>query len=126
MDRKVAALSGGMRAQVALTLALGKRPEVLLLDEPLAALDPVARRHFMAATVAAVAQRPLTVVLSSHLLPDLERVCDHLIVMADGRQVLAGAIDELVGGHCLLRGRPRDTTSIRASTRRGGCPTDQS
>jgi len=99
-----------MRAQVALTLALGKQPEVLLLDEPLAALDPVARRQFMAALVGAVAERPLTVVLSSHLLPDLERVCDHLVVLAGGHTVLAGNVDDIVSEHCLVRG-PRNAGS---------------
>src|SRR4029077_4463733 len=71
-DRPMEALSGGMRAQVALALALGKRPEVLLLDEPVAALDPLARREFLSSLAAAVADGGVTVLLSSHLLPDLE------------------------------------------------------
>jgi ABC-2 type transport system ATP-binding protein len=111
-DRRVGALSGGMRAQVALALALGKRPDVLLLDEPLAALDPLARRDFMATLVAAVADRPLTVFLSSHLLPDLERICDHVVVLADGRLVLAEAIDAVVGSHRVLTSPARDTSAL--------------
>ena len=80
LDRRVATLSGGQRAQVALALALAKGRELLLLDEPLAALDPLARREFLQALMGAVAEQDLTVVLSSHLLADLERVCDYLIV----------------------------------------------
>ena len=111
-ERKIGALSGGMRAQVALALALGKEPEVLILDEPLAALDPLARREFMATVVAAVAARPLTVLLSSHLLPDLERICDHLVVFATGRLVLAGAIDDVVREHKRLTAAARETTVL--------------
>jgi ABC-2 type transport system ATP-binding protein len=112
LERRVGALSGGMRAQVALALALGKRPDVLLLDEPLAALDPLARRDFMAALVEAVAERPLTVVLSSHLLPDLERICDHVVVVSGGRLVLADAIDDVVATHRVLTSAARDTSTL--------------
>jgi ABC-2 type transport system ATP-binding protein len=112
LGRKVGALSGGMRAQVALALALGKQPEVLLLDEPLAALDPLARRDFMATVVEAVAERPLTVLLSSHLLPDLERICDRVIVFAGGRLVLADSIDDVLASHCVLTAATRDTAVL--------------
>jgi len=112
VDRKVAALSGGMRAQVALALALGKRPDVLLLDEPLAALDPLARRDFLSTVATAVVDRPLTVLLSSHLLPDLERICDHLIVLAGGRLVLADDIDHVLATHRVLTAAARDTTAL--------------
>jgi ABC-2 type transport system ATP-binding protein len=81
LDRRVDRLSGGQRAQVALAMALAKRPEVLLLDEPVASLDPLARREFLQALMGSVAEQGLTVVLSSHLLADLERVCDYLIVL---------------------------------------------
>jgi ABC-2 type transport system ATP-binding protein len=101
-DRAVRKLSGGMRAQVALALALGKRPRVLLLDEPVAALDPLARRDFLGSLAAAVAETGMTVLLSSHLLPDLERVCDHLVLLADARPVLCGDIDELLRSHKVL------------------------
>jgi ABC-2 type transport system ATP-binding protein len=112
LDRRVGALSGGMRAQVALAVALGKHPDVLLLDEPLAALDPLARRDFLAGIVTAVADRPLTVLLSSHLLPDLERICDHLVVIDSGRLVLADDIDSVLASHRLVSAPTRDTASL--------------
>jgi ABC-2 type transport system ATP-binding protein len=108
LDRAVRKLSGGMRAQVALALALGKRPRVLLLDEPVAALDPLARREFLASLAAAVAEGGMTVLLSSHLLPDLERVCDHVVLIADARPVLCGDIDDLLQSHKLLTAAKRD------------------
>ncbi len=79
------ALSGGQQAQLALTVALARRPRLLVLDEPLAALDPVARSDFMAAVLAAVAGDGISVVLSSHMLAELDRVADYLIVLSDGR-----------------------------------------
>jgi ABC-2 type transport system ATP-binding protein len=103
-NKRVRRLSGGQRAQVALTLALAKRPELLLLDEPVASLDPLARREFLQSVVEAVAERDLTVILSSHILADLERVCDHLVILATGRTQLAGSIDEIVASHRLLTG----------------------
>ena len=112
-------LSGGQRAQVALALTLAKRPRVLLLDEPLAALDPLARQNFLAALaeVAAVQGDGLTIVLSSHLIADIERVCDHLILLADSRVQLCGDIDTLLTEHRVLVGPRKDTTAIaRAHT----------
>jgi ABC-2 type transport system ATP-binding protein len=119
LDRPVGKLSGGQRAQVALTLTLAKRPRVLLLDEPVAALDPLARRNFLATLAAAVAdaEAGLTVVLSSHLIADLERVCDHLILLAGSRVQLCGDIDTLLAEHKVLVGPRKDTTPIeRAHT----------
>ena len=112
LDRPVESLSGGMRAQVALALALGKRPRLLLLDEPVAALDPLARHEFLASLAAAVADGGVTVLMSSHLLPDLERVCDHLVLIADARPVICGDIEHLLDTHKLLTAPTRDTTAI--------------
>jgi ABC-2 type transport system ATP-binding protein len=119
LDRAVGALSGGQRAQVGLSLALAKRPRLLLLDEPVAALDPLARRHFLSTLTAATAESEtrLTVVLSSHLVADLERVCDHLILLAGSRVQLCGDIDELLAEHTVLVGPRKDTGAIeRAHT----------
>jgi ABC-2 type transport system ATP-binding protein len=106
LDRRVDRLSGGQRAQVALCLALAKRPGLLLLDEPLASLDPLARREFLSALMDAVAEEPMTVVLSSHLIADLERVCDHLMVLRSGQVQVFGATDELLATHKMLIGPP--------------------
>jgi ABC-2 type transport system ATP-binding protein len=106
LDRRMDRLSGGQRAQVALCLALAKRPGLLLLDEPLASLDPLARREFLSALMGAVAGEPMTVVLSSHLIADLERVCDHLMVLRSGQVQALGATDDLVATHKMLIGPP--------------------
>ena len=105
-------LSGGQRAQLALSLTLAKRPRLLLLDEPVAALDPLARRQFLATLADAVAVGGLTVVLSSHLVADLERVCDHLILLAASRVQLCGDIDTVLAEHQVLVGPRKDTTAI--------------
>ena len=111
-DRPVAQLSGGQRAQVALALALAKRPELLLLDEPLASLDPLARRELLQTLMAAVADTGATVLLSSHLLADLERVCDHLIVLAGGRVQVADGSERLLEQHRSVRGPRRDAADL--------------
>jgi ABC-2 type transport system ATP-binding protein len=102
LDQPVGTLSGGQRAQVGLTLALAKRPRVLLLDEPVAALDPLARRQFLATLTSAAADSPndLTVLLSSHVVADLERVCDHMVLITASRVQLCGDIDELLAAGC--------------------------
>jgi ABC-2 type transport system ATP-binding protein len=112
LDQAVGALSGGQRAQVALSLTLAKRPRLLLLDEPVAALDPLARRQFLATLADAVAIGGLTVVLSSHLVADMERVCDHLILLAASRVQLCGDIDTVLAEHQVLVGPRKDTTAI--------------
>jgi ABC-2 type transport system ATP-binding protein len=114
-DRPVGQLSGGQRAQVALTLILAKQPRLLLLDEPVAALDPLARRNFLGLLADAVAVGGLTVVLSSHLVADLERVCDHLIMLASSRVQLCGDIEELLAEHQILTGPRKDTAAIERS-----------
>jgi ABC-2 type transport system ATP-binding protein len=111
LDRRAGALSGGQQAQVALALALAKRPELLVLDEPLASLDPVARREFLQALMGAVAEEGVTVLLSSHIVSELERVCDHLVLLTRGRVVLSGDIEELLGAHRVLVG-PRGTAAV--------------
>jgi ABC-2 type transport system ATP-binding protein len=107
IQQRVEKLSGGQQAQVALVLALAKRPELLLLDEPIAALDPLARREFLSSLMDAVAEGGLTVLLSSHILADLERVCDYLVILSASRVQLAGDIDRMVADHRLLTG-PRE------------------
>ncbi len=112
LGQRVGTLSGGQRAQVALAIALAKHPDVLLLDEPVAALDPLARREFLSTLSEAVADGDLTVILSSHLVADLERVCDHLVVLADSQTVLAEELDEVLASHRLLTGPRRETAAI--------------
>ena len=114
LDRRAGALSGGQQSQVALALALAKRPDLLVLDEPLSSLDPVARREFQQTLMGAVAADDLTVVFSSHAVHELERVCDHLIVLNHGRVALAGEIDTLLAEHRLLVG-PRVDNPARGS-----------
>jgi len=115
--RKAGRLSGGQRAQLALTLALGKRPELLILDEPVASLDPLARREFLQDLMGTVAEEEVSVVLSSHLISDLERVCDYVVVLADSRVRIAGPVDELLAAHRLLSGPRRDEDTLPAGMR---------
>jgi ABC-2 type transport system ATP-binding protein len=96
---KAGRLSGGQRAQLALTLAIAKRPELLILDEPVASLDPLARRDFLQDLTDAVAQHHLSVVLSSHLVSDLERACDYLVVLTAGHLRLAGEVADLLAAY---------------------------
>lgn len=105
-------LSGGQRSQLALTLAMGKRPDLLVLDEPVSSLDPLARREFLADLMELVAEHQPSVILSSHLLSDIERVCDHLVVLAAGRVVLHGAVSEILAGHRLLTGPRRNIDTL--------------
>lgn len=100
-QQKAGSLSGGQRSQLALTMAIGKGPELLLLDEPVASLDPLARRQFLQ-DLMVLAADGLTIVLSSHLIEDLERVCDYLIVLSNGRACLSGDIDDIVGAHHVI------------------------
>ncbi|MFC4997963.1 ABC transporter ATP-binding protein [Dactylosporangium cerinum] len=121
LKRKAGQLSGGQRAQLALALVAAKRPELLVLDEPVAALDPLARRQFLRRLMQLVADLKATVVLSSHLISDLERICDQLIVLTRGRVQLAGPVEDILATHYrLLRpfgdpdGLPDGTEIIQA------------
>jgi ABC-2 type transport system ATP-binding protein len=97
--RKAGKLSGGQQAQLALTLALARRPRLLVLDEPIAMLDPIARHDFMATVLAAAAADGVSVLLSSHVLTELERVADYLILLSRGRVRLAGDVAGLLAAH---------------------------
>ena len=110
LGRRVANLSGGQRAQVSLALALAKRPELLLLDEPVASLDPLARREFLQSLMDAVAESGITVVLSSHLIADLERTCDFLVLLRQAEVRLADDIETILARHRLLIGPRRHGT----------------
>lgn len=101
---RIQTLSGGQRAQVALALVLAKRPDLLLLDEPLANLDPLARREFLTAMFEACVEHGIAVLFSSHVIAELERICDHLILLRAGRVQLVGEIDELRDLHRIVRG----------------------
>jgi ABC-2 type transport system ATP-binding protein len=115
LRQRAGTLSGGQRAQLALTLAVAKRPECLILDEPLASLDPLARREFLRSLMEIVAAQRISVVLSSHLIADLERVCDYLVVLVASRVQVAGEVSELLASHRRLSGPRRDPGSLPAS-----------
>jgi ABC-2 type transport system ATP-binding protein len=104
LNRKAGKLSGGQQAQLALTLALARRPQLLVLDEPIAMLDPLARHDFMATVMTAMADDGVSVVLSSHVLTELERVADYLILMSRGSVQVAGEVDDLLARHRVLTG----------------------
>jgi ABC-2 type transport system ATP-binding protein len=112
--QRAGSLSGGQRAQLALTLAVAKRPELILLDEPVASLDPLARREFLRSLMEVVAEHGTSVALSSHLIADLERVCDYLVVLTDSRVQLAGDVSELLASHHRLSGPRRDPGTLLA------------
>ncbi len=116
LGQRTGTLSGGQRAQLALTLAVAKRPQLLVLDEPVAALDPLARREFLQTLMEVVAVDGVSVVLSSHLIADLERVCDYLVVLVAGRVAIDGDVDELLAGHHLLTGPRRDHVALPGNT----------
>ena len=127
LRKKAAKLSGGQRAQLALTLALARRPRLLILDEPLAMLDPLARQDFMATVMTAMADDGVSVLLSSHVLAELERVADYLILLSRGRVQMAGEVDDLLASHRVqtgpaINGIPSGTTPNSLSASRSARP----
>ena len=104
LQRKGGKLSGGQQAQLALTLALARRPQLLVLDEPVAMLDPIARHDFMATVLTAAADDGVSVLLSSHVLAELERVADYLVLLSHGRVQVAGEVDDLLASHRVVTG----------------------
>jgi ABC-2 type transport system ATP-binding protein len=124
LKKKAAKLSGGQQAQLALTLALARKPRLLILDEPLASLDPIARQDFLSAVLTAMADDGVSVLLSSHQVAELERVADYLIVLSRARLQVAGEVDDLLAGHRMLTGPAAEADEYAArltvvQTRRG-------
>jgi len=113
---KVGSLSAGDRARLALGLALGKRPRLVLLDEPFAGLDPLAGREFLQLLMDGVAETAATVVIASHVIADIERVCDHIVLLTGGGVRLEGGVEELLESHRILMGPRRPLGSIRGVT----------
>ncbi len=116
LSQKAGKLSGGQRAQLALTLAIAKRPDLLVLDEPVASLDPLARREFLQSLMAFVADHGASVILSSHLVSDLERVCDYLVVLVASRVRVAGPVEDLLATHVRVTGPRRDLADLPAGS----------
>lgn len=112
LKQKVGHLSGGQRAQVALSVALARHPELLVLDEPLARLDPLARYEFMATLMGAVAEEGISVLFSSHVVAELERVCDYLVVLAQGRVQVTGEVEQLLATHHVLTGATAEVAEV--------------
>jgi len=112
LRQKVHKLSGGQQSQVALVLALAKRPELIVLDEPVAVLDPLARREFLQTLMDATMETGMTVLLSSHLVGELERVCDYVVILNAARVQFAGDLEAFAEGHRLLVGPRADTAEL--------------
>jgi ABC-2 type transport system ATP-binding protein len=110
--QKTGSLSGGERAQLALTLAMAKCPDLLLLDEPIASLDPLARRDFLKNLMEFVATREVSVLLSSHIVGDLERICDYLVILVASEVRLSGEVSSILGSHRRISGPRRDASSL--------------
>jgi ABC-2 type transport system ATP-binding protein len=104
LNRKAGKLSGGQQAQLALTLALARGPRLLLLDEPMARLDPVARHDFLAFLVTVAYEERISVLFSSHVLPELERIASYLVLLSHGSVQMTGPADDLIDAHRLLTG----------------------
>ncbi len=122
LDRRAGELSGGQQAQVALALALGTRAPVYLLDEPLASLDPLARGEFLAILLDEVRSRSVTVLLASHIVSDVEHVCDWLIVLSAGRVALQGPTEAALNSHRVYANGSPAVDDIGTFRRPGGPP----
>ena len=109
---RIRSLSGGQRTRIALALAFGKRPELMLLDEPMADLDPLARRELLGALLGEAAEHGTTIVMSSHVVAELEGAWDHLLLLGGGRIRLGGDPDQLLAAHTLVTGPVRDLTGL--------------
>jgi ABC-2 type transport system ATP-binding protein len=121
----VGKLSGGQQAQLAMTLALAKHPELLILDEPMASLDPLARHELMGTLMVAAVEEGISILLSSHVVSELERVANHLVVLSHGRVQTAGEIDDLLAHHRVITGPIEQVPEIEQrlhvlECRRGG------
>ncbi|MBV1935305.1 ABC transporter ATP-binding protein [Streptomyces sp. BV286] len=116
---RIRSLSGGQRTRVALALAFGKRPELMLLDEPMADLDPLARRELLGSLLGEAAEHGTTIVMSSHVVAELEGICDHLLLMGGGRIRLGGDPERLIAAHTLITGPVRDLTGHTVVESRG-------
>jgi ABC-2 type transport system ATP-binding protein len=115
LDRKVGRLSGGQRAQLALAVTLARRPELVILDEPMARLDPLARHEFMGSLMATVAEQEISVVFSSHVVAELQRICDYLIVLSAGSLQVCGEVDALLDSHAILNGPTEQVGRVSSS-----------
>ena len=137
LEAKAGRLSGGQQAQLWLSLAIAMRCDVLLLDEPLASLDPLARREFMTSLVEAAQARGTTVLLSTHSVADIGDSFSYLIVLGSGRTMIDGPIDLILSTHATASERPpegvvpvgtfpmsdgRPATLVRASSASGVGP----
>jgi ABC-2 type transport system ATP-binding protein len=109
---KAGELSGGEQAQVGLALALATRARILLLDEPLASLDPLARREFLHLMVEAVRAAGATALLSSHVITDIEQACDRLIVLGKGHTLLDLTISEALAHHRIVEAPAADAARL--------------
>lgn len=114
LDRKVGRLSGGQHSQVALAVALARRPKLLLLDEPLARLDPLARHEFLGVLMSAVEEDGLSIFFSTHVVSEMDRICDYLVVLAQGRVQVAGDVETLLDGHVVLSGPAASAATVMA------------
>ncbi|MFG2532586.1 ABC transporter ATP-binding protein [Streptomyces sp. NPDC048516] len=118
LSARIGTLSGGQRTRVAFALAFGKRPELLLLDEPMSDLDPLARHELSGLLMAEAAEHGTTVLMSSHMLAEMEVMCDYLLVLAEGRLRMAGQTEELVPAHLLVTGVAGDDGGVPEELRR--------